>query len=147
MRIELIERSVDDGAWKITFRSNGSEPRTESFRYVVVASGRFNKPFIPQLPGLESFSGSGQVIHGIHYKDPASFRGKRVLVAGCANSALEIASDLAMLGAARVISTFRRHRYIVQKLVAGIPSDALAFTRFAALTGELRPGGVCVQRI
>ncbi len=47
---------------------------------------------------------------------------------GCANSALEIASDLAMLGAGRVISTFRRQRYIVPKLVGGIPSDALAFT-------------------
>jgi dimethylaniline monooxygenase (N-oxide forming) len=136
-RIELIERSVDDGTWKITFRSNGSELRTEIFRYVVVASGRFNKPFIPLLPGLGSFSGPGRVFHGFHYKEPASFRGKRVLVAGCANSALEIASDLAMLGAARVISTFRRQRYVVQKLVGGIPSDALAFTRFAALTGEV----------
>jgi len=71
--------------------------------------------------------------------DAASFRGKRVLVAGCANSALEIASDLAMLGAARVVSTFRRQRYVVQKLVAGVPSDAIAFTRFAALTGEVTP--------
>jgi dimethylaniline monooxygenase (N-oxide forming) len=139
MRIELIQRSVDDGRWQITFRSNGAEPRIEAFRYVVVASGRFNQPFIPLLRGLESFSGSGGVIHGFQYKNPASFRGKRVLVAGCANSALEIASDLAMLGAARVVSTFRRPRYIVQKLVGGIPSDALAFTRFSALTGEVTP--------
>jgi dimethylaniline monooxygenase (N-oxide forming) len=128
-RIELIERSANDGTWKITFRSNGSETKTETFPYVVVASGRFNKPFIPPLPGLESFSGSGGVIHSSQYKDPASFRGKRVLVAGCAISALEIASDLAMLGAARVVSTYRRQRYVVQKLVAGVPSDARAFTR------------------
>jgi dimethylaniline monooxygenase (N-oxide forming) len=136
-RIELIEPSVKDATWKITFRSNGSEPKTETFPYVVVASGRFNKPSIPSLPGLESFSGSDGVIHSFHYKDPTSFRGKRVLVAGCAISALEIASDLAMLGAARVISTFRRQRYVVQKLVAGVPSDAISFTRFAALTGEV----------
>jgi dimethylaniline monooxygenase (N-oxide forming) len=102
-RVELIERSMNDGKWKILFRSNGSEPKTETFRYVVVASGRFNKPFIPSLPGLESFSGLGGVIHGFQYKDPASFRGKWVLIAGCANSALEIASDLAMLGASRVV--------------------------------------------
>jgi dimethylaniline monooxygenase (N-oxide forming) len=138
-RVELIERSMKDGKWKILFRSNGSEPKTETFPYVVVASGRFNKPFIPSLPGLESFSGSHGVTHGFQYKDPASFRGKRVLVAGCANSALEIASDLAMLGASRVVSTFRRQRYVVQKLVAGVPSDAIAFTRFAALTGEVTP--------
>jgi dimethylaniline monooxygenase (N-oxide forming) len=146
-RVELIERSLNDGKWKIQFRSNGSEPKTEIFPYVVVASGRFNKPFIPSLPGLESFAGSQGVIHGFQYKNPASFRGKRVLIAGCANSALEIASDLAMLGASRVVSTFRRQRYIVQKLIAGVPSDAIAFTRFAALTGEVTPTEVAGKKM
>jgi dimethylaniline monooxygenase (N-oxide forming) len=138
-RVELIEHSKTDGKWKLQFRTNGSEPTTETFQYVVVASGRFNKPFIPALPGLESFSGCQGVIHGFQYKDPEIFRGKRVLVVGCANSALEIASDLAMLGASRVVSTFRRQRYVVQKLIAGVPSDAIAFTRFAALNGEVTP--------
>jgi hypothetical protein len=44
-----------------------------------------------------------------------------------------------MLGALRTVSTFRRQRYVVQKLVAGVPSDALAFTRFAALNAEVTP--------
>ena len=79
------------------------------------------------------------MLHSFEYKDPDSFRGKRVLVVGCAISALEIASDLAMLGALRTVSTFRRQRYVVQKLVAGVPSDALAFTRFAALNAEVTP--------
>ena len=77
------------------------------------------------------------MLHSFGYKDPESFRGKRVLVVGCAISALEIASDLAMLGALRTVSTFRRQRYVMQKLVAGVPSDALAFTRFAALNAEV----------
>jgi dimethylaniline monooxygenase (N-oxide forming) len=136
-RVEQIERAMNGGGWRITFRSNGSASITETFPNVIVASGRFTKPFIPRLPGLESFSGSEGVLHGFGYKNPESFRGKRVLVAGCANSALEIASDLAMLGAARVVSTFRRQRFVVPKLVAGVPGDALAFTRFAALTGEV----------
>jgi dimethylaniline monooxygenase (N-oxide forming) len=146
-RVVSFDRSADDRTWKITFRSHGSEPKMETFPYVVVASGRFNRPFIPQLPGLGSFTGSEGVIHGFHYKNPSSFRGKRVLVAGCAISALEIASDLAMIGAERVISTFRRQRYIVPKLVAGIPSDALTFTRFAALTAEITPAEIMGQRM
>jgi dimethylaniline monooxygenase (N-oxide forming) len=145
--IERVERSVNEAVWKITFRSNGSEPKTETFPYLVVASGRFNKPFTPPLPGLESFSGSGGAIHSFQYKDPVSFRGKRVLVVGCAISALEIASDLAMLGAARVVSTFRRQRYVVQKLVAGVPSDAFAFTRFAALTAEVTPKEIVGEKM
>jgi dimethylaniline monooxygenase (N-oxide forming) len=136
-RVELIERDPGGRGWVI--RSNGTEKRAETFPYVVVASGRFTKPVIPPLPGLESFCGPGGVLHSFQYKHPESFRGKRVLVVGCAISALEIASDLAMLGAARVVSSFRRQRYIVQKLVAGVPSDVLAFTRFAALNAEVTP--------
>jgi cation diffusion facilitator CzcD-associated flavoprotein CzcO len=79
------------------------------------------------------------VLHSFGYKDPESFRRKRVLVIGCAISALEIASDIAMLGASRVVSTYRRQRYVMQKLVARVPSDVLAFTRFAALNAEVTP--------
>jgi hypothetical protein len=52
----------------------------------------------------------GRGIHGFQYRDPEKFRRKRILVAGCVNSALEIATDLAILGVARVVSTFRRQR-------------------------------------
>jgi dimethylaniline monooxygenase (N-oxide forming) len=136
-RVDLIERGPDGNGWLI--RSDGAEKRSEVFPYVVVASGRFNNPLVPSLPGLESFRGARGVLHSFEYKNPESFRGKRVLVVGCAISALEIASDLAMLGALRTVSTFRRQRFVVQKLVAGVPSDALAFTRFAALNAEVTP--------
>jgi dimethylaniline monooxygenase (N-oxide forming) len=135
-RVELIEHG-QGGGWQI--RSIGKEERTETFPYVVVASGRFNQPAVPVLSGLESFCGSGGVLHSFRYKKPDSYRDLRVLVVGCAISALEIASDLTMLGAARVVSTFRCQRFIVQKLVAGVPSDVLAFTRFAALKAEVTP--------
>ena len=136
-RVELIERNRHGVGWLV--RSNGAEEKSEIFPYVAVASGRFNKPLIPPLPGLDSFCGQCGVLHSFGYKDPESFRGKRVLVIGCAISALEIASDLAMLGALRVVSTYRCQRYVMQKLVAGVPSDALAFTRFAALNAEVTP--------
>ena len=92
-RVELIERNPQGVGWLV--RSNGVEEKSEIFPYVVVASGRFNKPLIPPLPGLDSFCGQLGVLHSFGYKDPESFRGKRVLVIGCAISALEIASDLA----------------------------------------------------
>jgi hypothetical protein len=136
-RVELIERNTQGVGWLV--RSNGAEEKSEIFPYVVVASGRFNQPLVPQLPGLDSFCGQLGVLHSFGYKDPESFRHKRVLVIGCAISALEIASDLAMLGASRVVSTYRCQRYVIQKLVAGVPTDVLAFTRFAALNAEVTP--------
>src|SRR5262249_9790690 len=83
--------------------------------------------------------GPGGVSHTFGYKQPDRYRGQRVLVAGCAISALEIASDLAMLGAARVVTTNRRQRYIAVKLVGGVPLDHLAFTRFCVLAAEPFP--------
>jgi dimethylaniline monooxygenase (N-oxide forming) len=143
-RVQLLERNPNGEGWVI--RSNDPQARSELFQYVVVASGRFNKPLIPSLSGLDSFCGQGGVLHSFQYKDPESFRGKRILVVGCAISALEIASDLAMLGAARVVSTFRRQRYVMQKLVAGVPSDALTLTRFAALKAEVTPRELACEK-
>src|SRR4029077_15203893 len=44
-RVGLIERNRQGIGWLV--RSNGAEEMSESFPYVVVASGRFNKPLIP----------------------------------------------------------------------------------------------------
>lgn len=143
--IKLIERAPSDNGWKVSFVTKDGAAQTENFPYVVVASGRYNKPVIPSVPGIESFSGCGGVIHTFHYKDPDRYRGQRVLVAGCSISALEIASDLAMRGAAQVVSTFRRQRYIFHKLLAGVPTDHVVFTRFAALAEEVMPMDVLAQ--
>ena len=113
--------------------------REEVFEKVVVASGRYHHPWTPAVPGLDSFSGSEGVAHTYAYKHPERYRGKRVLVAGCAISALEIASDLCMLGAERVVVCQRRQRYVLPKLAAGIPTDGLVFTRYQALAEESLP--------
>jgi cation diffusion facilitator CzcD-associated flavoprotein CzcO len=111
----------------------------EVFERVVVASGRFHHPWTPAVRGLDSFSGSEGVSHTYAYKHPDRYRGKRVLVAGCAISALEIASDLCMLGAASVVVCNRRQRYVLPKLAAGVPSDHRVFTRYQALAEESLP--------
>ena len=61
-----------------------------------------------------------------------------MLVAGGAISALEIASELAQLGAT-VVVTQRRQRYVLPKFAAGVPSDARIFTRYGTLANETLP--------
>jgi hypothetical protein len=106
---------------------------------VVVATGAFQRWTLPAVNGLASFSGSGGVAHTSQYSDAERFKGQRVLVAGGAISALEIASDLAMAGAARVAVTVRRQRFVLPKLAAGTPTDHIVFTRFHALAEETFP--------
>lgn len=135
-RIERLEAAAD-GRWRVRTRSAGTE-REEFFRYVVVASGAHVSPTIPEIPGIETFTGALGVAHTAQYSGMERYRGRSVLVAGCSISALEIASDLAF-GGANVTSAYRRQRYIVPKLIAGVPAEHVMFNRAAALAGEVLP--------
>jgi cation diffusion facilitator CzcD-associated flavoprotein CzcO len=111
---------------------------TEAFERVIVASGRFQSPFVPAVAGLETFTGSAGAMATYHYREPHPYLGKRVLVAGGAISALEIASELAQLGVA-VVVTQRRQRYVLAKFASGVPSDSVIFTRYGTLADEVLP--------
>jgi hypothetical protein len=128
------ELSRDGAAWRVR---HGDE--VDGFDRVVVATGRFHAPAIPDVPGLDTFAGAAGVISTYDYRDPSVYRGARVLVAGCAVSALEIAAELAVLGASRVVVTQRRQRYVLPKFAAGVPSDHRIFTRYGALANEVLP--------
>ena len=126
------------GGWRVRTRGPGGSAE-ETFSCVVIAPGRYHRPALPDVPGLAGFSGPGGVTHTNTYDEAARYRGQRVLVAGCAISALEIASELAVGGAERVVTTNRRQRYVLPKLCGGVPTDHLAFTRAAGLAAELLP--------
>ena len=128
-RVDLLRRAGK--GWLLSH--SGTD---EQFDRVVVASGRFHAPAIPEVPGLERFSGALGATSSYHYRGPARYQGKRVLVAGSAISALEIATELAQRGAARVTVTQRRQRYVLPKFVADTPSDHRMFTRYHALACE-----------
>jgi dimethylaniline monooxygenase (N-oxide forming) len=131
-RVELVSRNGSE--WSV-----GHSGVSDDFDRVVVASGRFHSPAIPFVPGLDTFTGDAGVTSTYQYREPDRHRGKRVLVAGCAVSALEIAAELAELGAARVVVTQRRQRYVLPKFAAGVPSDHRIFTRYGALANEALP--------
>ncbi|GAB3922759.1 ArsO family NAD(P)H-dependent flavin-containing monooxygenase [Kribbella albertanoniae] len=60
---------------------------------VVAASGSFSNPFVPVIPGRESFG--GDVHHVADYRSPQPYAGKRVVVVGAGNSAVQVAYELA----------------------------------------------------
>ena len=131
-RVDRVSR-VGAG-WRVT-----SGAVDEPFDRVVVATGRFRSPAVPSVPGLDTFTGTAGVISTFDYRGAEPYVGKRVLVAGCAVSALDIATELARLGAARVVVTQRRQRYVLPKFAAGVPSDHRIFTRYGVLANETLP--------
>jgi len=64
-------------------------------RAIVSATGRWSKPFIPEIEGLHRFN--GQQIHSAHYKTPRDFKNKKVLVVGEGNSGAQILSEISKL--------------------------------------------------
>lgn len=140
----LVTGLEPDGApgWTVHYRNPDGSLAAEYFRRVIVASGRFNQPSVPGIPGSTE-----RVIHAHRYRGAGDFAGRTVLVAGGAISALEIASDLAMRGAARVICCYRRQRYILGKLAQGVPTDHINFSLFEALAGERLPASDNAARL
>ena len=141
--VERLERAA--GGWRLTWREAGGV-REQVFPRVVVASGRFNAPAFPDIPGLDAFSGAGGVAHSFDYQAPESFRGQRVLVAGGAISALEVACDIAIAGAASVAVACRRQRYVLPKIAAGVPIDS-RFSRYGATAAGTLPAELSVRRL
>lgn len=84
-------------------------------RSVIAASGSFQRPRLPVLPGQERYT--GEQLHSLVYRDPASFAGKRVVVVGAANSGVQIASELARV--AHVSIAARRPPSLIRQRLLG----------------------------
>ena len=66
---------------------------------VVIATGKYDAPVVPEWPGRETFRGS--LVHSSAYRSGADYAGQDVLVAGFGNTGAEIAADLVESGANR----------------------------------------------
>src|SRR5690349_4873973 len=97
-RVDRVDRH-DDG-----FAVSTTDGGTVHAGLVIAASGGFGRPYRPDLPGLDAFTGS--VVHSSQYRTPGQFAGRRVVVVGGGNSAVQIAVDLA--ATARVTIATRR---------------------------------------
>ncbi|CAF0757849.1 unnamed protein product [Brachionus calyciflorus] len=127
-----------DNQWEITTKNLiKNETKTEIFKYLIISTGLNNKPYIPDIKGLEKFM--GKIMHSSEYRnDDEIYRDKRVLVVGNSSSAVEIASDL-VNKAKSVTNIFTRPYLIFKKIIKIqneneslcnlIPVDFLFFNR------------------
>ncbi|MGS2618811.1 NAD(P)-binding domain-containing protein [Micromonospora sp. LZ34] len=60
---------------------------------VVAASGSFGNPYLPVLPGRDRYT--GDLRHVADYRRPDPYAGKRVVVVGAGNSAVQVAYEIA----------------------------------------------------
>ena len=77
----------------------------ETFSHVVVATGMFSTPKMPDVPGIEGFK--GRVLHSKNVKHVHEFKGQRILIIGSFLSAEDLAIMLSKFGATRVIIAYK----------------------------------------
>jgi len=77
----------------------------ERFDYVVVASGHYSVPHVPDFQGIEKFP--GRVMHAHDFREACEFAGKRLLLIGSSYSAEDIALQCLKYGAKNIICTWR----------------------------------------
>ena len=87
-----------DGKFSVTVHDVEADLKsTDSYDYVIVATGHFNYPNNPTLEGEDKFS--GEILHSHDFTDGANYAGKRVLCVGGSYSAEDICMSCKKNGA------------------------------------------------
>ncbi|KAJ7341454.1 hypothetical protein JRQ81_005562, partial [Phrynocephalus forsythii] len=81
------------GGWDVTATLQAPTPTcqqlTERFDAVMVCTGHYSSPFIPPIPGLDSFQGC--LLHSHSFRHPEPFAGRSVVLVGAGPSGVDLA--------------------------------------------------------
>ncbi|RWB51541.1 MAG: NAD(P)/FAD-dependent oxidoreductase [Mesorhizobium sp.] len=78
---------------------------SEEFDHVIVASGHFSTPNVPEFPGFETFN--GRILHAHDFRDAREFVGQDILIIGTSYSAEDIGSQCWKYGCKSVTVSHR----------------------------------------
>lgn len=120
----LVERVEEraDGTWRVRLRGPGTPEETRDYDWLLVANGHHWDPLLPDPPFPGTFD--GKEMHAHFYRSKREFEGKRVVVVGMGNSAMDIAVESSEVAEKTFLSA-RRGAYIVPKFMFGRPLDQI----------------------
>ncbi|MBL9046928.1 MAG: NAD(P)/FAD-dependent oxidoreductase [Tabrizicola sp.] len=105
--IRMVKYNEAKGNFTITAHDlKADRMYEEDFDNVVVASGHFSVPNVPEYEGFSKFN--GRVLHAHDFRDAREFAGKDLLVMGTSYSAEDVGSQCWKYGAKSITSTYRR---------------------------------------
>ena len=108
IRFETVVRWVEktENGFDVTVCNLPSDRTyTEHFDNVIVATGHFSTPNMPQFEGFDSFK--GRILHAHDFRDAMEFSDKNILIVGTSYSAEDIGSQLWKYGAKSITVSHR----------------------------------------
>lgn len=108
-------------------------------RAVINATGNWNAPYQPELPGSRQFT--GQQLHTADYRGRDTYAGLRVIVVGGANSGAQIAADLTSVATVTWV-THKPPHYLPDDIDGRALFQIATHHARAVVNGEPSSGGV-----
>jgi len=104
--VHNVSHDENTNSFTVTVQNHETGERSSSdFDYVVVASGHFSTPNMPEYPGFDSFP--GRILHAHDFRDAVEFKDKDILIMGASYSAEDIGSQCWKYGAKSITCTAR----------------------------------------
>ena len=104
--VRNVEFSDESGIFTVAAHNlTDDQTYTEEFDYVVVATGHFSTPNVPNYEGFSHFN--GRILHAHDFRDALEFKGQDLLVIGSSYSAEDIGSQCYKYGAKSITSSYR----------------------------------------
>jgi trimethylamine monooxygenase len=104
--VRMVTYNTDKGNFTVTVHDlKADRMYSEDFDNVIVASGHFSVPNVPEYPGFDKFN--GRVLHAHDFRDAREFSGKDLLILGTSYSAEDIGSQCWKYGAKSITVAHR----------------------------------------
>lgn len=104
--VRWISYHDDTGKFSVTVKDLATDAvSTSEFDHVIVASGHYSTPSVPEFPGIRQFP--GRVLHAHDFRSADEFAGKNVLLIGASYSAEDIGTQCHKYGAKSVTFSWR----------------------------------------
>jgi trimethylamine monooxygenase len=104
--VRHVSYCEESGRFTVTVHDHNSDTiSSDTFDHVIVASGHFSTPNVPEFEGFEAFG--GRILHAHDFRDALEFKGKDLLLIGSSYSAEDIGSQCYKYGARSITTCYR----------------------------------------
>lgn len=108
-------------------------------RFVIMACGPMHEPVLPQVPGLDSFS--GEIFHSSQWRHDIDLKGKRVAVVGTGASAIQFVPAIQPMVAQMTVFQRTPH-WVLPKMDQALPPLIQALFKRLPLVQKAVRGGI-----